>query len=313
MSIKSIGVIIIFAVIVISVGCWIIVTFPDNAEAAMALALFILTPIGVCLLTPIRDEINSRVNNLFINKSIYRILIFGRPGSGKTTFRKTAFIFKVYKTSNSQIKSTEYFDIFHYGINVETNVETIDKKNNNNVDVEIADYKGQKPNQVITDIPQYFAGSKGSRLVNAIIFIVDLVPRRTDEHGKFLEDEALLQWLSDGDGISKIDSRVREHESYIGDGLLQILFNELYSNNLQKVVFLINKIDLIEKLIDNGHIALPNFCNAQEYAIFRFETIINNISEACFQQNRNINTKVFCVNGNSADDIRPVISYLLSR
>lgn len=128
MSIKSIGVIIIFAVIVISVGCWIIVTFPDNAEAAMALALFILTPIGVCLLTPIRDEINSRVNNLFINKSIYRILIFGRPGSGKTTFRKTAFIFKVYKTSNSQIKSTEYFDIFHYGINVETNVETIDKK-----------------------------------------------------------------------------------------------------------------------------------------------------------------------------------------
>lgn len=139
------------------------------------------------------------------------------------------------------------------------------------------------------------------------------MPRRTDEHGKFLEDEALLQWLSDGDGISKIDSRVREHESYIGDGLLQILFNELYSNNLQKVVFLINKIDLIEKLIDNGHIALPNFCNAQEYAIFRFETIINNISEACFQQNRNINTKVFCVNGNSADDIRPVISYLLSR
>lgn len=56
----------------------------------------------------------------------------------------------------------------------------------------IADYKGQDPSQVILHASPDFFGSQGNRVLNAVIFIVDLVPRKTDEKCKPLENEALL-------------------------------------------------------------------------------------------------------------------------
>lgn len=291
----------IYVVIVIGVVCWI-ATLDKNAEALMAAAVFILGPVGMFLLEPVRVNINSWLSNSFVNPSIYRILIFGHPGSGKSTFINTAFTF----TNDTNINSTEKFKYYKFQIDL-----TLEKEKKT---VAIADYRGQNLSQVILDGDENFFGTKNNRLINAIIFIVDLVPRQTDNNGIILNNEQLIKWLSDGNGINEIESRLSDNYMYINRNILQILFTLLKSRNLQKVVFLINKIDIMETLIDNGHISLTNYSNARQYALHKYEDSILEIDKFCtpneidFSQDKS----VFCIKGTSSDDVKPVILHLLS-
>jgi hypothetical protein len=165
----------------------------------MTLVALVLVPVGGYLFKPIRDELDAFISNLFVKKSVYRICIFGRAGSGKSTFIGTAFTFI---NPNIDRRSTEFF-VYH-DFKVQLGLK-------NFVDVAIADYKGQDPSQVILHASPDFFGSQGDRVLNGVLFIVDLVPRKTDEQGKPLEDKALLAWLKQGNVIEKIEARVREH------------------------------------------------------------------------------------------------------
>jgi energy-coupling factor transporter ATP-binding protein EcfA2 len=203
MSIKGLIVVILFLLFAVFLICWIFATFGASLEAVMTLVALVLVPVGGYLFKPIRDDLDAFISNLFVKKSVYRICIFGRPGSGKSTFIETAF---TLINPNRDRRSTEVFD--YYDFKVQLGLR-------NFADVAIADYKGQNPSQVIIHASPDFFGSERSRVINAILLIVDLVPRKTDEKGKPINDEALLAWLKQGNTIEKIESRVREHYDYL--------------------------------------------------------------------------------------------------
>lgn len=294
---KGIVAIIIYLIAFISVICLIFYSKFLDPQAAIPIVLFVFGAVGALLFTPIKDDLENFVNNLFIKKSIYRICTFGRAGSGKTTFITTTFTFD---DTAKPIRSTESFDYYSCKVQLELR---------NSMDVAIADYRGQTPAQIVNNTDPKFFGAKGSRVLNAIVFIVDLMPRKNDEHGNPLNDEALFNWLIDGNIIDKIKDRVYEQESYIGDATLQILFDNLHSKNLKSVILVINKLDLIDKLIDNGHLDISNFNDSRKYAEHHFKRMINNISRACGENN--VKFSLFTICAKRRDDSIPVINCLL--
>lgn len=292
---------------------------PLNQEAAVTVTVFILSPIGALLFEPIRKKLAVSIDDLFtsafIDKSIYRILIFGRHGSGKTTFLETAFTF--IDPADPQRRSTPYFEYRRFRAQLHRKELQLGQY----TDVEVADYKGQQPSQVIIHNPADiinnsvdFFGPQGNRVLNAIIFIVDLVPRISDEHGNPLNDESLLEWLKNANMLDKIKERVYEHDQYINQASLQVLFSSLHSQNLKSVIFVINKKDLIEKLINDGYLT-TNFSDFREYAKHLFSRMIQNINEACTQLGiedfSNNDSWVFTVSARSSDELRPLIVRLL--
>ncbi|MEG4341137.1 hypothetical protein [Microcoleus sp. D3_18_C2] len=284
-----------------------------DKQAAVTVTLFVLTPVGALLFGPIGRKLEVLIDDLlislFIDKSIYRILIFGRHGSGKTTFIETAFTF--IDPADPKRRLTENFEYRRFRVQLHRNELNLGQY----TDVEVADYRGQTPSQVIINNSADFFGPKGSRVLNAIIFMVDIVPRIIDEQGNPLDDRSLLEWLNNGNKlVDKIRERVREHYEYINQASLELLFNSLYSQNLTSVIFVINKKDLIEKLINNG--CLPtNFSDFKEDAKPLFTRMIQNINEACTQlgieEFSNNDSWIFTVSARSADELRPLIVRLL--
>ncbi|NJS10455.1 MAG: hypothetical protein HC789_08770 [Microcoleus sp. CSU_2_2] len=304
------SIVIVYLMVALTFIWWIFSSKPLNQEAAVA-AIFMLSPVGMLLFEPIRERLEDSIDDLItsacIDKSVYRILIFGRHGSGKTTFIQTAF---TLCKADPRIISTKYFEYRRFRAHLHKKELQLDQY----TDVAVADYKGQEPSQVIIDSSKDFFGPKGNRVLNAIIFIVDLVPRKNDEHGNPLNDESLLEWLKNGNTLNKIKERVEEHNQYINQASLQLLFRSLYSQNLKSVIFVINKKDLIERLIDDGYLP-TNFRDFREYAKHLFDRMIKNINEACTQLGiedfSNNDSWVFTVSAKSKDESCPLIVRLL--
>jgi GTPase SAR1 family protein len=305
------SIVIIYLIVALTFIWWIFSHKPLNQEAGVA-AIFILSPVGMLFFKPIRERLEDSIDDLitsaYIDKSIYRILIFGRHGSGKTTFIETAFTW--IDSADPLRRSTEHFEYRRFQVQLHRKELQLGQYTN----VEVADYKGQEPSQVVINNSADFFGPEGNRVLNAIIFIVDLVPRKTDEHGNPLNDKSLLEWLKNGNMLDKITDRVEEHNQYINQGTLQILFRSLYSQNLKSVIFVINKKDLIEKLINDGYLP-TNFIDFREYSQHLFARMIQNIKEACTQLGiedfSNNDSWVFTVSARSRDELHPLIVRLL--
>jgi energy-coupling factor transporter ATP-binding protein EcfA2 len=305
------SIVIIYLIVALTFIWWIFSHKPLNQEAAVA-AIFILSPVGMLLFEPIRERLEESIDDLItsatIDKSIYRILIFGRHGSGKTTFIDTAFTY--IDPADPRRKSTEYFEYRRFQVVLHRKELQLGQYTH----VEVADYKGQEPSQVIINSSKDFFGPKHNRVLNAIIFIVDLVPRKTDEHGNPLNDDSLLEWLKNGNMLDKIKERVEEHNQYINEVSLHLLFSSLYSHNLKSVIFVINKKDLIEKLMKYGYLT-TNFSDFREYARHLFAPMIKNINKACTQLGiedfSNNDSWVFTVSARSSDELKPLIVRLL--
>jgi|688.fasta_scaffold189910_2 hypothetical protein len=310
MSKTLIGIIvfIIYIIITICVILWIGLTVTTNSEALMAGALFILTALGIFLYNPIKNEIDSFVNGLYTDEQIERILIFGRSESGKSTFITNAFTI----ADNSNQNSTEFLSIEKHDIKIRTKTK-LGKNQDIIVDVLVGDYKGEDPAQLILEELPDFLGYKRDPLINSIVFIVDLIPAKSDDNDKqqYVDDKTLLKWLIDVGIMDTINGRINKHKSYLGDGILNVIFKRVGSKNLRKVAFVINKIDLIEELIQHNNITISPSSNAQEFAKAQFTEIIKNLEKACSPSQLNIELKIFCISANSADSVKPVILYLL--
>ncbi|WP_341737113.1 GTPase domain-containing protein [Microcoleus sp. CAWBG640] len=300
MSKKGIFFIIFFLIVFIFVIVWIFYSNFSKPDAAVTIAIFVFGALGAWLFNHIRDDLDCLLGSIFIKKSTYRICVFGRAGSGKTTFIETAFT--LTDPDRNRI-STDVFDYYKFPVQVGLK---------NFRDVAIADYQGQNPSQVILESPPDFFGTPKNRVINAILFIVDLVPRKVDGQGLPYNDEDILKWLKNGDISDKIEERVREHYDYIGDAMLQVMLSNLYSKNLKTVIVLINKLDIIEKLTDNGDLTLSNSQNPQDYAKQHFKRMIDNISRACDELNIN-DFFVFTASGKRKDHLTPLIAHLLRR
>jgi hypothetical protein len=318
MSKNLIGIIvfILYIIITVCVILWISFTVPPanpqqrptmNPEALMAGALFILAPIGIFLYNPIKNKIDSLVNGLYTDEQIERILIFGRSESGKSTFITN--VFTPYYANFNQ-KSTESLSVEKHQIKIRTKTKSGENQDNI-VDVLVGDYKGENPSQLILEELPAFLGYKTNPLINSIVFIVDLIPAKSDDNDKtkYVDDTSLINFLIGKGIMDTINGRINKHNSYLGDGMLNVIFRRVGSKNLRKVAFVINKIDLIEKLIQKNNIKISNFANAQEFAEAKFTEIIANLQTACSELD--IELQIFCISANSTDSVKPVILYLL--
>lgn len=299
MSKKTTAALTIFLIISAALILCIFLVMGEILEPAISVALFVIAAVGSLFLRPIRDDLDYQIENFFADKGIYKICIFGRAGSGKTTFIKAAFTFD----SPTVRRSTEVFDCYEYKVQLGLK---------ESINVAIADYKGQKPSQIIYHSPVDFFGSKGNRSINAILFFVDLVPRKADDNGNSLNDKEMLAWLKEGSTKEKLEARVKEHYDYINESILEVLFTSLYSERLKSIRLIINKLDLIESLVDDGYLSLGSFRNAEDYALHKFDRMIKEITRACSDLKLD-DFYTEKISAKKRSNLKPLIVSLLSR
>jgi hypothetical protein len=153
----------------------------------------------------------------------------------------------------------------------------------------LADYHGQKPSQVTSYVPDDFAGPPGERIVDAILFLVDLIPRVEDpKTNKVFDDKRLLAWLGERPA-ERIKDRLEQHKYYISDAVLEILFEAVRSTRLREIRMLVTKADLLRRASSEGVFGVEGQ-SIEEYASGFFATIESQIRAACFENSNGVDS-----------------------
>lgn len=246
----------------------------------VATAIFCTTVVTAMYTIFFEDSSNEIKNWLSIptKSSELTIFLYGRGGSGKTTFIKSLLSLESLKDrhQSSTEHTTYYKGTFHCPPFPSSKFQR-----KYTVPIQIADYKGQDPGGAL-NLRRNFMSQ-----VNAIIFVVDIVHPNPRLNGSVLSNAELIEWLST-DTEKKIDSRVTEHISYIGDAILSVIFGNILSvnrNRLRSVRLVINKVDIIQKLMSRGYLpnAVASGLSSEDYVYKKFEPIENYVRNACTQ------------------------------
>lgn len=273
----------------------------ENSELILIPAA-IIALIAIYLIIKDRQRTVSEIIRL--EDKIYKIFLIGRAGVGKTTFVKTGFLLE----DTSNIKSTDNFEVYKNLLPLTL------KKSQGEIDVNIkvADYRGQDPNQIVHDIgndaQNEFFGRK-QKEINAIVLIADLFPREAfgDE---ILNDETLLEFLKT-DTLEKLQARVQENYSYIGDASLPLFFRSAYGSRLKSVRLIINKVNLLEELATSGFISLGEH-SPEDYAKKLYEDMSNKVAKVC-EDLKIEDFSTVVVSTKNANDTRSLLSGLLAK
>lgn len=245
------GVLIIFLFAIVWIGISLISTiFTGNliVSTVIGFALPIMTSaatkIGTDLIQSIFEQeviVSSETGEkVVLPENTCRIAVYGRAGSGKTTLIRKLLSSPDIETR--QEPSTEKFRI-------RFNEITLDE---GKYPVAFADYQGQTMGDIVTDAPSDFFGEKEERVINAIFFVVDLFPDLPDEDTDQQEFKKFLRSYKQ-DALSKIEERVRQNQNYVNEDTIEPVFRVCRSKipppHLFAVRFLINKIDVLERII----------------------------------------------------------------
>lgn len=273
----------------------------ENSELILASAA-IIGLVGIYVLIKNRQRPLEEIVKL--SDKTYKIFLIGRAGVGKTTFVKTGF--SLEDTSN--IKSTDVFQVYK-------NILPLTLKELQgefDVKIKVADYRGQDPNQIVHDISSgvqnEFFGQK-EKEINAIVLIVDLFPRGVLDD-EVLSNEALLEFFKT-DTLEKLQARVQENYSYIGDASLPIFFRTAYGSRLKSVRLIINKVNLLEELAKDGFISLGDH-SAEDYAKKLYEDMSNKIARVC-EDLKIEDFSTVVASTKNANDTRSLLSGLISK
>lgn len=266
--------------VVLFLALFIAAIYLATHPSTVATAIFGTTVVTAMYTIFLEDSLNGIKDWLSrpIKSSELTIFLYGRGGSGKTTFIKSLLSLESLKNGHqSSTEHTGYYrGVRYYSPNAGSNIQK-----RYNVPIHIADYKGQAPTQAL-NLRRNFMSQ-----VNAIIFVVDIVHPNPRLNGSVLSDAELIEWLST-DTEKKIDSRVTEHISYIGDAILSIIFGNILSvnkNRLRSVRLVINKVDIIQKLMSKGYLpkAVASGLSSEDYVYKKFEPIKKYVGDACTQ------------------------------
>ena len=244
---------------------------PTYADILIALIFPVLITIITYAIQPVSEWLDNYLNEPNLKNKGCTIYLYGGAGTGKTSLANSWY------TANTRphVSTT---DIHCYELEIPRN--SLKRKYTK---IRVIDYKGQKQSQVTTNIPDKFVGRKNKRLVNAALFLVDIVGR-FDENDDILDTERKqLLWLNSNTEV-KVNERIKEHTYYI-NGSLEIVFSVIYSLNLRSVKLVINKFDIIENLLKNGFLPNPSNLDHTDYAKNLFEKIESEISQACRENN----------------------------
>jgi hypothetical protein len=252
--------------------------FPGLTLISILVAVFV----GACtllaalvLFQPVKDAFqqiglpNNDAKTLPNGDTIdFNLVLYGLRGSGKTTLIKKLLTLEELGLEPSTLDSKVYqgqikFDLDH----------------DRAINLRIADYYGEKPSNFLDTLKADFVNSAGESTVNAVIFFVDMAPRGLDLDGSILPDDKLLN-LMDRD---KINERIAEHHDYMSRSILEVLFSQIASSNLQSVRLLINKADLAE-VFYSKHGFKKQFPNPEAWVTQAFEKIDTHLRQACQTQ-----------------------------
>ncbi|MCW6037238.1 hypothetical protein K4A83_13295 [Spirulina subsalsa FACHB-351] len=247
------------------------------------------------LIDNFRDDANLR-------HPAVRFYLYGRGGSGKTTLIKSWLGGEVRPE-----QATKYFAYY-------TAEKYLDLETKRRCRVVISDYQGQSPSQNTLNASPKVIGPPGQRVVNGVYFIVDIAPR-IEKNGRPLDTYELIEWLS-VDTEMKIRKRVEQHLEYIVPAILEIVFSTVYSHHLISTTLVINKIDLLEKVVAMGCIPGVSLASVDEYARNLFRRIEYNIREACDKvtsPDHNIEFSVVLVSASNGTGVSRIFNDTIKR
>ena len=207
-------------------------------EAIISFLLGLLATLLIALVTfavsPLKRKLEAYLASPNKGSDTCRILLVGASGSGKSAFIDHVLTARPLSTKPPTPAFRECPGTISLGIGQDKSVI-------------LADYQGEKPSQVTSNIPEEFAGSPDDRVIDAILFFVDFFPRKTDDKTKeVLDDQKLLEWLAKNP-TDEIKRRLEEHKTYISSSVLEILFQTVYGKQLREIRLLITKADLIQE------------------------------------------------------------------
>ena len=225
------------------------------------------------LLKTLRINILPTELNYRSRKDTFDVFLFGHSASGKTTF-----IQKLISMGNSAIPSTEHFNYYSrkkFALDID----------GPHIDVNIADYRGQKIDQIVHE-------AQNTPFINALILFVDIAPSYDDKNKLKLSEGEIIKLMSN-DWEEQLNNRLKEHNEYLSISTLQVIFGAAAcGDHLTSVRLLINKFDILETLQQEGKIEkevdlkgyvkkmfqeriryIEKFCDANDIKDFKFEIL----------------------------------------
>lgn len=299
MTLKGIVLIVLYVLIILGlVFLGTVVAGPVGSLLAIILGAILSS--GATLAKPFRDWLEDFVDeNISLWQSKCRILIYGLPRSGKTSFIKRII------TADKPVAedSTSDFDVYDETLR-------LGLKNPKRHRVSFADYKGQKPSQILVDPPESFFGVSGQEMVNAILFVVDLFPEIRNEQGEALNDSEIVERYKHN-ANELIEQRVKSNLEYVNEWTIEPVFTVCYSEkNLFSVRLLINKIDLLRDIVAHGYLSSVNPDELEQFARKLYQPLEEKINEACSKNNIE-DFSVHLVSASTGENIKDVLGEIL--
>lgn len=269
------------------------------AGALIGVALSLLSEAGRVAKERIDGGIKAFVNNDDTAKC--RILIYGIPRSGKTSIIRRILTHGQPRHETS----TADFDVYEDDVRLDLK--------GSKYPVAFADYKGQKPGQIIVGPPETFFGEQSERRINAILFVVDLFPEFPDEKEEPEQFREFMRKIEE-DTSRHISERVAANLRYVNEFSIQPVFQVAYSpNSLFAVRLVINKIDVLRDLAAKGHIVGLDASAVNEYAQNQYNLIVRALKKACSPENLNVpNFSVEVVSAYTGENLTEMFSGIVS-
>jgi len=221
----------------------------------------------------------------------YDIFVYGHSGSGKTTLIQRLFTFDL-----TPLETTSAFD--YYETPIPLNLKSLTKKDL--ITIRIADYKGQDVNQILD-------AAKINEKINTLLLIADVAPAYSK--GNSLSEDNIYNLFKENHQ-HEIVKRLRDHEKYLSEFLLQVVFKDVYNPYLKSVRLIINKCDILEKLKNDK--IIPVDTDIDEYAKSFFKEIISHIEQFC-NVNDITDFQVITVSATHLKNIKEMFSVLLEK
>jgi hypothetical protein len=223
---------------------------------------------------------------------LIKVLVYGHSGSGKSTFIENALAYE-------EARPPETFDFVTYSAKINMSLRPVVPATGSDdteskratsyeaeaVDVVVADYRGQDPRQVITRPDPDFFGPRERREINALLFFVDFFPTYFHEVTKIMynDEETIAEVTKGGPGQTEaiIRERAKAHSEYLSRINIGFLFDVAFSPNLRCVKLLINKVDLLTKIVRMGRLPGVSQANYRQFEEALFGEIRKNIVTTC--------------------------------
>lgn len=266
----------------------------------VGVVLTIVLGVGKIIFRPLEHRFEKFVDhNIGVPGKKCRIALIGMGRSGKTSLIRQLLT----EDPPRQEESTETFDVFE-------DTKRFGLENPKRHTIAIADYRGQQLSQLTVEHPTTFFGPPGNRRINAILFIVDMFPELKNSRDEALTDEESIHLFSK-DPPFWIKDRVKDQKEYITRYTIEQVFSLCYNkSNLQTVILLINKIDLLEMLVSLGHLQLAKNETCDSYVKKLFADTAKELKKAC-TSNELSEPSVYTISAKTGINIENVLHQVL--